>query len=221
MKLKARTGKRGKSVAIGLIMIIMVALCACILCSCAPKKEKIVGTWTSEDDVYLDSYGTYGKRRLVFNEDKTVVSTLIKSSTGKTLKYDDGTWEIDGKTIKLYMNSDAPGTTTNYEYKSGKLISGNWTLTKADDASYKQVEEAISSSLSAQIAIKMAFGQIPSGWYYNGCTYNITEIEDGSYYSSGKVYLISGGQSASAYYTIELGADLKSKSVDIGTFYKD
>lgn len=202
------------------IALIMIALCGVMLCSCAPKKEKIVGTWTSEDNVYLDSYGTYGKRRLVFNENKTVVSMLFNASTGKVLKYDDGTWEIDGKEIKLYMSSDAPGTTTNYEYKSGKLISGYWTLRKVDDASYKQVEEAISSSLSAQIAIKMAFGQIPSGWSYNGCTYNITEIEDGSYYSSGKVYLISGGQSASTYYTIELGADLKSKSIDVGTFYK-
>ena len=107
---------------------LIVILAGFVLCSCTLSEKKLVGTWESDGSVYLSKYGCACTATLTFSESGEFLKVLYKASTGSVVDYTYGTWEIEKKTV--YVSIPGQLGRTTYEYKNGKLTSGDWTFEK-------------------------------------------------------------------------------------------
>lgn len=115
-------------IAMVLALVMALSLVACGSDNGKLTEKKVVGTWTSKEPMYLESYGCEVLKTWTFNADHTYTHLMVRADSAEPLFTKVGTWIIDSDGVLRASTEKGAGditASTPFEYKNGELVNGN------------------------------------------------------------------------------------------------
>lgn len=103
-------------------LVVLFSLCLS-LCACGIEKKDVVGTWGGSYTYEGNSFSV----GLALTDGGDYAKVTYKNGSLKS--EESGTYEIDGRKVKLHPDGNK-NSTTEYKYKDGTLENNGHKLTK-------------------------------------------------------------------------------------------